>query len=434
VKYLSTRGEAPPVGVLEVVQRGLAPDGGLYVPEALPEAPSGPGVSGLLAPFLAPEWGPDECASLVRSSLDFSLPVRRLEGRIHLLELFHGPSGAFKDVGARVLARILGRAARGGGAVAGGRRTVLVATSGDTGGAVAAAFDRVPGTRVFVLFPRGAVTPLQRRQFTTLGDNVVAVAVPGPFDACQELVRAALADEDLRLRHRLTSANSINLGRLLPQMLYYLHAARRLEPDDGDGSGAPDPPTFVVPSGNLGNLTAGIMAGRIAIPGARFLGAVNRNRALVDWLEGREPDPEAPTHATPSTAMDVGRPSNLERLRWLAEATGDDLADRVTAESVDDEATMATLADVYRRHGVVVCPHTAVGLAAARSAAHADPGAGPLVVLATAHPAKFADVVRRATGAAPALPPRLARLAGREERIVELTGGSAGLTRLLDGA
>lgn len=429
MRYVSTRGGAPPVSFTEAVVRGLAPDGGLYVPRSLPAPPDdgeGPSVTRLLEPFLAPEIDADAVESLVRETLEFSIPLRHLEGPIHLLELFHGPSGAFKDVGARFLARVLGRAAASEGG--GGHRTVLVATSGDTGGAVAAAFHRVPGTRIVVLFPERGVTALQRRQFTTLGDNVTAVAVPGPFDRCQALVRGALADEALRRRHGLTSANSINLGRLLPQMLYYVHAARLLEgmPEAGGA-----PPTFVVPSGNLGNVTAGIMAARVAIPGARFVGAVNRNRALVRWLSSGEVDGGAATVTTPSTAMDVGRPSNLERLIWLADGSPEGLRDELRARSVDDDATLATIDRTRRRRGTFVCPHTAVGIAAAR--ALVDEGhAGPLVVLATAHAAKFGEVVRAATGASPELPPRLKRLLDRPERIRPLPEGATPVARLLD--
>jgi threonine synthase len=410
--YISTRGRAP-VSFRTALEQGLAPDGGLYVPNLNPEdgwPTSGPGASlaDRLAPFVAPEIGLEAGRELVAETLSFEVPLVPLEGDLHLLELVHGPSAAFKDVGARFLARALGASA--GTPSDSPPRTVLVATSGDTGGAVAAAFHGVPGVRVVVLFPAGGVTPLQRRQFTTLGANVAAVAVPGPFDACQALVKQALSDPELRERYRLTSANSINIGRLLPQMLYYWHAVDQLR-----ALGESRPPVFVVPSGNLGNVGAGMMAARSGIPGARFVAALNRNDALARWLGGHEPDPQAPTHATPSSAMDVARPSNLERLRWLAGNDPASLSDVLSACVIDDDETRAMIGEARERWGQVVCPHTAVGLRAAEQLRD-EAGSGPRVVLATAHAAKFGDIVGPILGREPALPEALrARLEAPEE-------------------
>lgn len=401
MRYRSTRGaDAVPLSV--ALNSGLAPDGGLFVPDldAVDGWPSvGPEASlaDRLAPFLAPEFDQVQTERLVGETLSFDLPLVRLEPGLWLLELVHGPSAAFKDVGARFLARAL--AAVGGD---GQRRTVLVATSGDTGGAVAAAFHGVPGVRVVVLFPADGVTALQRRQFSTLGDNVQAIAVPGPFDACQALVKAALSSPELRESHGLTSANSINVGRLLPQMLYYWAATDAL-----GAEGVEAPPVFVVPSGNLGNVGAGIMAARTAIPDARFVAALNRNDALARWLAGSEPDPLAPTLQTPSSAMDVARPSNLERLRWLAGGDATALQGELRARSVDDEHTLAMVGVAHERWGALVCPHTAVGLQVAEQLRHeGDPG--PHIVLATAHAAKFEEVVEPVIGRRPELPQPLA--------------------------
>lgn len=430
MNYVSTRGGAS-VSFRTALEQGLAPDGGLYVPDlnpgdGWPTPAADASLAERLAPFVAPEIDLGTAASLVAQTLSFDVPLVPLGDDLYLLELVHGPSAAFKDVGARFLARVMGRPSSD--ASADGARTVLVATSGDTGGAVAAAFHGVPGVRVVVLFPAGGVTPLQRRQFTTLGENVAAVAVPGPFDACQALVKQALSDGPLRETHRLTSANSINVGRLLPQMLYYWQAADELRSRGDDR-----PPVFVVPSGNLGNVGAGIMAARTAIPEARFVAALNRNDALAQWLAGHEPEPNATTRRTPSSAMDVARPSNLERLRWLEAGDPDRLRRELRADGVADEATRGMIREAYERWGQVVCPHTAVGLQVAeRLRARAEPG--PRVVLATAHAAKFGDISGPILGVEPTLPESLrARLAAPEE-ITELPDLSlVALGRVLEG-
>lgn len=419
--YVSTRG-GPPVSFAEALLTGLAPDGGLYVPASVPRFPEGarpsrtpshtPGGEaderGHREPLSASaDWSarhllgdalpPDVRGAVVSDALSFPVPLRTLEEGLYVLELFHGPSLAFKDVGARFLARAV--------AAVSGTGTVLVATSGDTGGAVAAAFHGVPGTRVVTLFPLGGISERQRRQMTTLGGNVQAVGVAGTFDDCQCLAKEAFADPALRASAGLTSANSINVGRLLPQSFYYVEAAARLGWDE-------TPATFVVPSGNLGNLCAGLLAHRAGMPAEGFVAACNTNRAFVDWLETGDDTPR-PSHSTPSNAMDVGIPSNLERIRWLYGQDRNAVRRHVRAVSVDAEATLGTIRDVYERTGYLVDPHTAVGLRAARTLGL--PREGPTVVLATAHPAKFPEVVGPATGVEPPLPPTLAaRMEGRE--------------------
>jgi threonine synthase len=311
--YVSTRGlDRPPVPLGEAVARGLAPDGGLYVPTALPsltpeafEALRGGSIAdlatALIAPLAAETFDASTLARLMASALDFPVPLVRLADDLYVLELFHGPTLAFKDFGARTMARWL--AAVTASSSGDQPLTVLVATSGDTGGAVAQAFHGVAGTRVVVLYPHGRVSRVQEVQFTTLGGNVRAVAVDGTFDDCQRLVKAAFADAALRHAHRLTSANSINIGRLLPQMSYYASAVLQLP------AGAPAP-TIVVPSGNLGNLTAGVMAARRgtpigqrpvpALPDERPLHAAGR-RADAGQRDGRRASeqPRAPAVAVP---------------------------------------------------------------------------------------------------------------------------------------
>ena len=292
--FVSTRGQAPPVRLAEALRLGLAPDGGLYVPEAIPVLTPGewselrgrtlPDVAtALIAPLVAETFDRDRLGRLMASALSFPIPLVPMAAGVWALELFHGPTLAFKDVGARSMARWLAATAEAGDD---GELTVLVATSGDTGGAVAHAFHHVAGTRVVVLYPRGRVSPVQEAQFATLGDNVTAVAVEGSFDDCQRLVKAAFSDRGLSARHRLTSANSISVGRLLPQMAYYAWAVLQLPAD------AP-PPVVVVPSGNLGNVTAGLLAARRGVPIARFVAATTVNDPLPRYLVSGRFEPAA---------------------------------------------------------------------------------------------------------------------------------------------
>lgn len=452
--YVSTRG-GEPVSLAQAVFRGLAPDGGLYVPAVLPRLGSSGGATDAadlanayspgraldragvtasqrgdlrpIARWAAPRLLPSMPASAVRRvvdrALDMPVPLVEVEPGLRVLELFHGPTHAFKDIGARFMAALMAELEDDSGP----ERTVLVATSGDTGGAVAAAFHGLAGYRVLVLFPRGGISERQRRQMTTLGGNVRALAVDGTFDDCQRMVKAAFADAEAAVRFRLTSANSINVARLLPQALYYLHATNLLTgwPDaapadapagpagkTGDAASSGVAPRFVVPSGNLGNLCAGLIAARAGMPTSGFVAACNENRGFADLLSGRpfEPRPSVPTS---SSAMDVGDPSNLERLLWLYGGDVDALRRDVTGEVVGDAETAACIRDVHRRTGYLLDPHTAVAYRAAlRSVAASD---GPTVVLATAHPAKFPDVVESATGVEVPLPPGLVATRDRPE-------------------
>jgi len=417
--FVSTRG-AGPATFAQALGQGLAPDGGLYVPAQPPslvtERPPDGGTFPATARWAAQRllgraMSPAVLDRVVADALDFPVPLIQVEPGSYVLELFHGPSAAFKDVGARFMARALA-ALEGGGAP----RTVLVATSGDTGGAVAAAFHGVPGYRVVALFPHGAVSERQRRQMSTLGGNVLAVAVDGTFDDCQRLAKGAFADAGLVGASGLTSANSINIGRLLPQALSYIHAASLLGWSEA-------PATFVVPSGNLGNLCAGLLARRAGMPARGFVAATNRNRGFADYLETGHFQPKR-SEPTLSNAMDVGDPSNLERIRWLYGNDLERLRAHVAALSVDDAETMACIGDVHARTGYVLDPHGAVGWRAmerVREAARRERGeAGPFVVLATAHPWKFPDVVERVTGSEVEAPPGIHRLLAAEERIVRI--------------
>ncbi|MBX3462151.1 MAG: threonine synthase [Planctomycetes bacterium] len=400
----STRGgEMVPLSV--AIARGQAADGGLYLPPRLPPRPGpwGLDLPARAAAVLRPFFAGDELAvwldDCVRESFTFPAPVRWLDGDDGLLELFHGPTAAFKDFGARFLAACLARLVP-----AGRPTTVLVATSGDTGAAVAAAFHRRRGFRVVVLYPDGRVSPRQAHQLGAFGDNVTTFRVAGSFDDCQRLVKEAFADHELGRRHGLVSANSISLGRLLPQMAYYANAALEAE------ACGRAPVHFVVPTGNLGNGFACLLAREAGLPIGRIVLATNRNRVLPEFLRTGRYEPRASV-ATLANAMDVGAPSNLERLR----ARCADPAAAVTADWVDDDAIRATIADAAARRGVVVCPHTACGLAVlARLRAGGE--RGHWLVAATAHPAKFETVVEPLVGHPVPVPAPLQALLARPAR------------------
>jgi threonine synthase len=411
--YVSTRApDGSRVDLATALRRGLAPDGGLYVPDRVPALAGdwrtatslADAAVRVLAPFVpvadAEAWLQD-----VRDALDFPAPLRRLDEDTFLLELFHGPTRAFKDVAARVLGRWWGRLLR----AEGGRAVVLVATSGDTGGAVVDGMAGIEGLEVVVLFPDRGVSPVQRAQLTAVRPRVHAFAVDGSFDDAQRLVKEAFRDPQLA-DVPLTSANSINLGRWLPQASFHVWGLAQLAHAGIDPADA----VVVVPSGNLGDLVAGLYAAAMGAAPRAFVAAHNANAYLVERLAGRRAPFDFPaTVATLSNAMDVGAPSNFERLDAL---WGDAPPVPLRAVRVDDDATLARMASTWRDQGVLVCPHTAVGLeAAARDRARHDPGA-PRVVLATAHPAKFPEVVARALPGVDARDPLLDALATAPKR------------------
>jgi threonine synthase len=413
VKFVSTRGGAAPVSFSDAVLAGLAADGGLFVPRELPRLDARsledavadlPGLAErVLGPFLAGDRLAGELPRLCRAAFDFPLVLDELRDRTALLELFHGPTAAFKDFGARFLAECLtARPDADGRAL-----TVLVATSGDTGGAVAAAFWRRPGTRVAVLYPLGGVSARQEQQLTCWGDNVRSFAVRGTFDDCQRVVKAAFRDERMRREHRLTSANSINVGRLLPQMAYYCWASLAVRARFGAEAG------FVIPTGNAGNAVGAFWAKRMGLPLGRIALAANANRVIPDWFEEGEwrPRPSIPTLAN---AMDVGDPSNMERLFHLYPEREALLADACAA-SFDDAAIRDVIARGPMEWGRVFCPHTATAVRLREQL-----GPGPWVVVATAHPAKFETIVEPLVGRTVEPPPSLAALLERPRRVAEI--------------
>ncbi|MFZ5786685.1 MAG: threonine synthase [Acidobacteriota bacterium] len=397
MRVFSTRGGSE-VSLSEAISLGLAPDGGLYMPPPMP-AQRGPwgdelrsrAVS-LLRPFFVDEPLADALPEIIAEAFTFDAPTKWLSADTGLLELFHGPTAAFKDFGARFLAACLARLQKPGR-----ETTVLVATSGDTGAAVASAFHGRPGFRVVILYPDGRVSPRQAHQLGAFGGNVKALRVAGTFDDCQRLVKAAFSDASLSAEHALASANSISLGRLLPQMAYYAHASLSAVAR-GQGS-----PSFVIPTGNLGNAFACLLARECGLPIDRVVLATNANRVLADLVATGHYEPKA-SIATLANAMDVGAPSNVERLRHRFP----DVAKVVEADWVDDETIRATI----KASPEVICPHTACGVEVLRRL-RARGAKGTWIVAATAHPAKFDSIVEPLIGRPVPVPPALAELLAR---------------------
>ncbi|MBQ2103156.1 MAG: threonine synthase [Bacteroidales bacterium] len=417
MRYYSTGGKAPLTGLREAVVRGLAEDRGLYMPERIPRLPDGffetigtlsfPDIACRVADaFFAEDIPAGDLHGIVRETLSFDCPLREVEPGIFALELFHGPTLAFKDVGARFMARMLRHFTRGTGDI-----RVLVATSGDTGSAVANGFLGVEGIRVFVLYPKGKVSPIQESQFTTLGQNITALEIDGCFDDCQALVKAAFADAELRAAQRLTSANSINVARFLPQAFYYFHAYAQLQ-----RKGLADKVVCCVPSGNFGNLCAALFGKRMGLPVHRFIAANNANRVFYDFLQDGDYRPRASVQ-TLANAMDVGDPSNFARI-W--DLYGHDLralrAD-VSGATYTDGQIAETIRDCYARTGYVLDPHGACGYRALKEGLR--PGETGFFC-ETAHPAKFKDSVERILGAPVAVPERLAAFMQGTRRAVPL--------------
>lgn len=427
MNYLSTRGQTPALGLGAALAAGLAPDGGLYMPQTLPrlrtEDFDGCGTlasaaARLLRPFFEGDALAGELDAICREALDLRAPLRAIAPQTRLLELFHGPTAAFKDFGARFLAACLARL-RGPNDTA---LTVLVATSGDTGAAVAAAFHRRPGFRVVILYPDGRVSPRQAHQLGCFGDNVDALRVAGSFDDCQALVKRALNDAGLKATTPLTSANSISLGRLLPQMSYYAHAA--LEHRRVHGTAL----NLAIPTGNLGNALACILARAVGLPIGEIALATNANRVLPEFFAGNDYAPRASV-ATLANAMDVGAPSNFERLRWLYPNAAE-LRAAFHADAVDDDEIREVIRSSRERYGTLVCPHTATALRLLeRLRAQGD--ARDWAVAATAHPAKFDAVIEALIGATIEVPPALADLLRRPAQAEPLAADYAALvTRL----
>jgi threonine synthase len=454
MKYVSTRGKAPSVSFGEALAQGLAPDGGLYVPEQWPQlaiadfdgATTLPEVAEVfLRPFVAGDPVASQIGGIVRDAFDFPAPLVPVtaDGKLSVLELFHGPTAAFKDFGARFLAASLARIRDPSKGGASRPLNILVATSGDTGGAVAAAFHRRPGVQVSVLFPKGLVSPTQERQLTCWGDNVHSYRVSGSFDDCQRVVKEAFVDADLRQRFELSSANSINLGRLLPQAVYYAATSLAVFRQTGQATGQAtgEKANFIIPSGNLGNSAACMWARQVGLPIGRVMLAHNANRAVPDYLSTGNWMPR-PSVATLASAMDVGSPSNMERLRSLFPDL-EQVRDAVQAASVSDEQIRARISADFRKYGKAWCPHTATAaevyermVSAGRPGEHSgqhrgEPRNDRWVLVSTAHPAKFHEIVEPLIGQRIEMPESLAKLFSRPVSCVDLEPSLAALAGAL---
>ena len=418
MKYYSTNGKAPLADLEKAVVRGLAEDRGLYMPERIPVLPADfyahiqtltfQEIACTVADALFGEDVPEqELHRIVEETLSFDCPVVPVTRSIGALELFHGPTLAFKDVGARFMARLLGHFTR----ASLDRRTVhvLVATSGDTGSAVANGFLGVEGVQVHVLYPKGKVSPIQEAQFTTLGQNITALEVDGCFDDCQALVKSAFMDSSLTERLRLTSANSINVARLLPQSFYYFHGYAQMK-----RLGLAGQLVVCVPSGNFGNLCAALIAKRMGLPVKRFVAANNANDVFFEYLQtgSYAPRPSIPTLAN---AMDVGDPSNAARIFDLYGSDWERITADISGATTSDEKIRSTIRECRSRYGYLLDPHGACGF----DAVYHKLAPGESVLLCeTAHPAKFKDIVESAAGVEVEIPERLAAfMRGRKQSV-----------------
>jgi threonine synthase len=430
MRFRSTRGGEPSVDFGTALTQGLAPDGGLYLPESwprldaagFPDADDLPAVARhLIAPFASGDALEPELDAITREAFNFPAPLTPVGsgGRLFVLELFHGPTAAFKDFGARFLAASLSRLRKG----ASRPLRILVATSGDTGGAVAAAFHRRPGIEVVVLFPKGLVSPTQQQQLTCWGDNVRSLAVRGSFDDCQRMVKEAFVDPTMRAESDLSSANSINLGRLLPQAVYYAAASLKLWRKTGEA------PSFVIPSGNLGNSVACVWARLLGLPIGEIVLSHGANRMVVDYLETgvASPRPSVPTLAS---AMDVGNPSNFERMIAL-HPTVEELRKAISATSVDDVAISARIREDHTALGITWCPHTATAAEAWRLLPTERRERGRWVLVATAHAAKFREIVEPLRGEAMPVPAHLQELFERPAAFDEIDANLGALRAAL---
>jgi threonine synthase len=419
MRYISTRDASHQASLSEAIARGIAPDGGLYVPADFPHYPTRDfdGLSELpeigerlLTPFAEGDPLAGEIGAICREAFNFPAPLVPLEhapAPASVLELFHGPTCAFKDFGARFLAASMERIRRNEAR----KLTILVATSGDTGGAVAAAFHNKPWVDVVVLYPKGLVSERQAQQLSCWGGNVRTFAVKGSFDECQRMVKEAFLDSSLKESHQLSSANSINIGRLLPQMVYYAKAGLELWRQLGRRA------NFIIPTGNLGNAMACVWARHIGLPIGEIVLATNANQTVTDFLRSGEWQPRASV-PTLASAMDVGNPSNMERLRAL-HADFEELQGQIGASSVDDIEIRGTLRRDSHELGRIWCPHTATAAKVYRRMLSRG-ARGHWVIVSTAHAAKFNDIVEPQTGQEVPVPPSLAKLLSLPRQETEL--------------
>lgn len=371
-------------------------------------------------PYFGGELSDEELQSVIEDAFNFSVPITQVEENNFVLELFHGPTLAFKDFGARFMARLFSEKARKDQQEV----TILVATSGDTGSAVAHGFYKVDGVKVCLLFPKGKVSKLQEQQMATLGENVTALEVEGVFDDCQRLVKQAFTDQELNSKMRLSSANSINIARLLPQSFYYAYAVSVLQKK------GIDEPVFSVPSGNFGNLTGGLLAMKMGMPAKHFLAATNVNDVVPEYLKGDQFQPRDSVQ-TISNAMDVGNPSNFARIKHLFGGSDSAIRDQITGYSYTDEETRETIHQVFEEFEYLLCPHTAIGYRAAKQYQTERGECLPIVTLATAHPVKFRDVIEPEINQEIEIPERLKVWLQKEKKSTTIGSDFDGFKKFL---
>ncbi len=427
MNYYSTNKKSNKVSFKQAVIKGLADDKGLYFPENIPPLPKtffdeikNLSISEIAYAFLKPYVGNDlsdnELTELLKDALNFDIPLKSIHNNTHTLELFHGPTLAFKDVGARVMARFLSKFVSGAGKV-----TILVATSGDTGSAVANGFLDVEGIDVVVLYPKGMVSEIQEKQFTTLGKNIKALEVNGTFDDCQRMVKEAFADKELNKKMQLSSANSINVARFLPQAVYYFHAYAQIKDKSL-------PIAVSVPSGNYGNLTAGLIAKKSGLPIAHFIASANINDVVPEYLQKGIFTPRASV-STISNAMDVGNPSNFVRILELYNHSWEQIKQEISGFSFTDNETRAVIKDVYEKYNYILDPHGAVAYLGLSEYLKINKMQG--IFLETAHPAKFYDTVQNEISGNLKIPQRLKESLLKKKKSIEIGNSLDDLKEIL---
>ncbi|MBI3123479.1 MAG: threonine synthase [Ignavibacteriales bacterium] len=431
MKYYSTNNKSIFFSFEEAVMKGLADDGGLFMPQSLPnlseeffaniESKSFVEIALEVSKhFIEDEIPQSKLEEIVTAAINFSAPIVEIEKNLFVLELFHGPTLAFKDFGARFMAKTMGYFAQKENS----HLNILVATSGDTGSAVANGFYNTPGISVYILYPKGKVSKIQEQQLTTLGKNITALEIDATFDDCQRLVKSAFVDSELTSKLNLSSANSINIARLLPQSFYYMEAYKQI-PNKAL------PVVFSVPSGNLGNITAGLLAKKMGLPIQKFIGATNKNDVFTEFIKSGNFNPRASVQ-TLSNAMDVGNPSNLARIIDLYSNSVSEIRNDIYSATFSDEQTREAIKSVYENNNYVIDPHGAVGYLALEKFLKDNSDQEFIsIVLETAHPAKFKDVVEEELSINVEIPERLAACLTKEKRAVELSSDYKSLKKYL---
>jgi threonine synthase len=431
MKFYSTNKKSEPVSFEKAVMAGLADDGGLFMPQSIPvldksfidtlDCLSFQEIALEIAQkFVENEINGNDLEKIINEAINFPAPVIPLDDKISVLELFHGPTLAFKDFGARFMAKTMGHFI----SKQDRELNILVATSGDTGSAVASGFYDTAGINVFILYPKGKVSYIQEKQLTTLDKNITALEIDGTFDDCQSLVKSAFVDTEISTQLNLSSANSINFARLLPQTFYYFEAYKQNRKKSNDLF-------FCVPSGNLGNLTAGLIAGKMGLPVTKFIAATNSNTGFTEFIRTGSFTPRK-SILTLSNAMDVGNPSNLERIRELFNNDLFEIQKNIFSDSADDKDTLKTIKSVYNNHNYILDPHGAVGyFVLNRFLKNLVPNNYSAVLFETAHPAKFLDVVEKEINLNIEIPERLKVCLNKEKKSIPLSHDYSGFKDFL---